>query len=124
MTDKEYVTFKNGEFIINFMYEPPPPPEFRLYYDSNGNVLFYTGEKIEGDNYIVVDAKTFAEARVDLKVIDGNIVYNSSLTQIFKVKPSESGTLTSNEDVTLILHSNENSDGQFWNITTSNYLNR
>ena len=41
------------EFVI---WEAPPiiKPEFRLYYDERGNVLFYTCEKPAG-NYVIID---------------------------------------------------------------------
>jgi hypothetical protein len=94
------------------VYEPPPPPEFRLYYDDNGNVLFYTGEKPEG-NYIVVDKQTFAEARPDVKVINGVIILNSNITQIYKLKPTTEGTLTYVDDVSLILDSTD-VEGTYW----------
>jgi hypothetical protein len=113
MNDKEYVKIGPlGDLIINFVYEPPPPPEFRLYYDDNGNVLFYTGEKPEG-NYIVVDKQTFAEARPDVKVINGVIILNSNITQIYKLKPTTEGTLTYVDDVSLILDSTD-VEGTYW----------
>jgi hypothetical protein len=113
MNDKEYVKIgPQGDLIINFVYEPPPPPEFRLYYDDNGNVLFYTGEKPEG-NYIVVDKQTFAEARPDVKVINGVIILNSNITQIYKLKPTTEGTLTYVDDVSLILDSTD-VEGTYW----------
>ena len=46
--------------------------EFRLYYDDDGKVLFYTCEKPEG-KYITIDRLTFAQARPDLRVIDGKL---------------------------------------------------
>jgi len=113
MNDKEYVKIgPQGDLIINFVYEPPPPPEFRLYYDDNGNVLFYTGEKPEG-NYIVIDKQTFAEARPDVKVINGVIILNSNITQIYKLKPTTEGTLTYVDDVSLILDSTD-IEGTYW----------
>lgn len=113
MNDQEYVKIgPNGDLIINFVYEPPPPPEFRLYYDDNGNVLFYTGEKPEG-NYIVIDKQTFAEARPDVKVINEAIVLNSNITQIYKLKPTTEGTLTYVDDVSLILEDTD-VEGTYW----------
>ena len=114
MTDKEYVKIgPNGDLIINFVFEPPPPPEFGLYYDDKGNVLFYTGEKPEG-NYIVVDTQTFAEARMDVRVIDGVIRHNSTITQVYKLKPTTEGTLTHVDDVSLILE--DDNEGVYWNF--------
>lgn len=114
MNDKEYVKIgPNGDLIINFVYEPPPPPEFRLYYDDKGNVLFYTGEKPEG-NYIIVDNQTFAEARTDVRVINGVIRHNSTITQVYKLKPTKEGTMTHVDDVSLILEDDD--DGVYWNF--------
>jgi hypothetical protein len=114
MTDKEYVKIgPNGDLVIDFIYEPPPPPEFRLYYDDKGNVLFYTGEKPEG-NYIVIDTQTFAEARTDVRVIDGVIRHNSTITQVYKLKPTTEGTLTHADDVSLILEDDD--EGVYWNF--------
>jgi len=87
--------------------------EFRLYYDDQGKVLFYTGEKPEG-NFIVIDSSAFAEARMDVKVIDGVIVSPHEFNIIHKLKPSQSGTLTHKEDVCLILDAG--SDGQYWDL--------
>ena len=70
-----YIVFRDGQWYIDFHWEPPPPPEYRLYYDDNGNVLFYAGEPTDSEHkYIVIDAQTFAEARPDIKVVDGQIV--------------------------------------------------
>jgi hypothetical protein len=121
MTDKEYVKIgPNGDLIIDFVYEPPPPPEFRLYYDERGNVLFYTGEKPEG-NYIVIDTQTFAEARTDVRVIDGVIRHNSSITQVYKLKPTTEGTLTHVDDVSLILE-DDDSEGTYWNFNVKELI--
>jgi hypothetical protein len=56
------------------IWESPPiiKPEFRLYYDERGCVLFYTCEKPEG-NYIVIDSNTYAQGRPDVRVVDGKI---------------------------------------------------
>lgn len=115
MNEKQYVTVgPGGDLIINFVYEPPPPPEFRLYYDDKGNVLFYSGEKPEG-NYIVVDTQTFAEARMDVKVINGEIIHNSNITKIYKLKPTTEGTLTYIDDISLILD-DKDLEGTYWNF--------
>lgn len=121
MTDKEYVKIgPDGDLIIDFIYEPPPPPEFRLYYDERGNVLFYTGEKPEG-NYIVIDTQTFVEARTDLRVIDNIIRHNSSITQVYKLKPTTEGTLTHIDDVSLILE-DDASEGTYWDFNVKELI--
>jgi len=44
-------------------------PEYRLYYDDEGNILFYSCEKPEG-NFIRIDRQSYSEMRYDIKIID------------------------------------------------------
>lgn len=89
------------EVYIDFVYTPPPPPEFRLYYSEDGRVISYTTENLEGQ-YIVVDPQTFAEARPDVKVVNGKVVRAIDSVVISKLKPSEKGTATAEEDISII----------------------
>jgi hypothetical protein len=59
------------EFMIIWEAPKIEPPEFRLYYDEHGAVVCYTGDKSITGNYIVIDALTFAQARPDVRVING-----------------------------------------------------
>ena len=101
------------EYVI--VWEAPEivKPEFRLYYDKRGNVLFYTCEKPEGD-YIVVDTQTYAESRPDIRVVDGIIVRDSTSTLYSRLHKSTTGTLCEAEDVSIITES----DGQYWKLKT------
>ena len=102
------------EYVI--VWEAPEivKPEFRLYYDKRGNVLFYTCEKPEGD-YIVIDALTFAEARPDIKVVDGRIVRGGASTLSSRLHRSVEGTLCEAEDVSIITET----VGQYWKLKTT-----
>lgn len=77
-------------------------PEFRLYYNKDGSVKCYTCEQLEGD-HIVIDAGVFAEARPDIKVIDGVISRNRPSAVVQKYKPSTSGILTSIDDISILI---------------------
>lgn len=103
------------EYVI--VWEAPEivKPEFRLYYDNRGSVLFYTCEKPDGD-YIVIDALTFAEARPDIKVVDGRIVREGSSTISSRLHKDTEGVLCEIEDVSIITES----DGQYWKLVTIN----
>ena len=96
-------------------------PEFRLYYDDLGYVKFYTGGKPEG-KYIVIDALTFAEARQDLRVIDGEIkrrVYDAAA--VSKLFPSDAGgVMCEYDDVSVIIAADaaDDKDGQYWKLKT------
>lgn len=101
-----------------FFYEAPKilPPEFRLYYDEKGNVITYTCEKLEG-NYIVIDALTFAQARPDVRVIDGRISTVQPAMVITKLMPNDAnGTLCAEEDVSIIVQPNHSGKIQKWNL--------
>jgi hypothetical protein len=91
------------DFVI--IWEAPPivKPEFRLYYDEKGKILFYTSEKPEG-NYIVIDALTYAEGRPDLRVVDGRISTVNQGSVVSKlVQDKSEGVECSIEDVSIIV---------------------
>jgi hypothetical protein len=77
--------------------------EFRLYYNVNGEVLFYSCEQPEG-NYIVVDASTYAECRHDLKIFNGSIVRNI-LGSVYKLVHGDTGLACASEDISFVVDS-------------------
>jgi hypothetical protein len=87
----------------NFVWNAVPivKPEFRLYYDDTGRVLFYTCEKPPG-TYIVVDAQTFAEARPDVRVVDGKITTVVTGSVVTKLVEADVGTKTVSTDISVI----------------------
>ena len=91
-------------FIV--LWEAPKlaKPEFRLYYDESGRVLFYSGEKPEG-NYIVIDTQTFAEGRPDLRVVDGRISTVQHGQVVSRLAPGSTGTLCAKEDISIVVDS-------------------
>jgi hypothetical protein len=94
------------------IWEAPPviKPEFRLYYDERGNVLFYTCEKPEG-NYVIIDAETYAQSRPDLKVIDGKLAGSISGSIVSKLVHDDNGTNCATEDLSIVV------DDSYDNIT-------
>jgi hypothetical protein len=81
-------------------------PEFRLYYDDNGDVLFYTCEKPEG-KYIVIDLMTYHACRNDVKVVDGKLVSKSVLVYISKIVHGDKGTSCHRDDVSIVYDSGD-----------------
>ena len=92
-------------------------PEFRLYYDEKGYVITYTTEKLPG-SYIVVDPLTFAEARPDVCVIDGQIIRKNFFTVVNKLVPSDIGQSCLFEDVSIISITGVTKN---WSLTTREY---
>jgi len=87
-------------------------PEFRLYYDENGNVLFYTCEKPIG-NFIIIDQPTYAQGRVDIKIVNNQIetIYDKNI--ISKLVLADEGVACTTEDVSII---SNNTDCKIWNL--------
>lgn len=108
------------EVIVLFQAPVITKPEFRLYYDIKGNVLFYTTEKLPG-NYIVVDAKTYAEARHDLKIFNNEIIRDKQTSIVEKlVKTTDVGVATYKHDVSIIVV-DDFTDKQYWSSKINEY---
>jgi hypothetical protein len=90
-------------------------PEFRLYYDENGKVLFYTCDRPEG-NYLVIDADTYFQSRFDIKIIDGKITKLYDKMLIAKLTPSDLGTSCYFDDVSIIYNDEKSKK---WSLKTN-----
>lgn len=101
------------------VWEAPPiiKPEFRLYYDDKGKVLFYTCEKPEG-NYIVIDADTFAQGRPDVRVVDGKLSTVSAGSIVSKLVPDTTGIKCAIEDISIIVDETYTDKTITWNLKT------
>lgn len=106
---------ENNEEDYVIVWEAPiiEKPEFRLYYDDKGSVICYTCEKLEG-NYVVIDSLTFAEARPDVKVVDGRLVRAGTGAVISRLYPDTEGTLCEVEDISVVTKTN----GRYWKLKT------
>lgn len=111
---------ENTEEDYVIVWEAPKleKPEFRLYYDDQGKVLFYTCEKLEG-NYIVIDSQTFAESRPDIRVIDGRISTVNPAFIVTKLMPCDKEGITcASEDVSVIITNKTSLKKQNWKLRT------
>jgi hypothetical protein len=107
------------EYIIIWEAPKIEPPEFRLYYDEHGAVICYTGDKSITGNYIVIDALTFAQARPDVRVIDGKISTVAPNAVVHKLMPHDSvGVDCYSEDISIIVDNNEHTRTQKWKLVT------
>jgi len=106
--------------LFKQMQVVPKLPEFRLYYDENGRVLFYTSDKPEG-NYIVIDNMTYAEGRQDIRVLEGVIHKASEFVVVTKLERSETGTTCATEDVSIIVDKGYTGKTQTWKAETHEF---
>ena len=93
--------------------QPVKPQEFlaeyRLYYNEDGTPREYSRQELEG-SYIVITKQEFFEGRTDIFVKDGKIVNPNKITQYRKLVPSDEGTETLIDDITIL------GEGQRWKI--------
>jgi hypothetical protein len=86
--------------------------DFRLYYDSNGDVIEYSMTSLDGV-YLQIDALTFAERRYDVKVIDGQIIRLHELNQLKLHEVTENGIACHSTDISIVVDS-EYTDKKLW----------
>lgn len=101
------------------IWEAPPiiKPEFRLYYDDKGKVLFYTCDKPEG-KYIVIDADTFAQGRPDIRVVDGKIASIDSGAVVSKLVLNNEGITCASEDISIVVDETYDGETNKWKLIT------
>ena len=101
------------------IWEAPPiiKPEFRLYYDDKGKVLFYTCDKPEG-KYIVIDANTFAQGRPDIRIVDGKIASVDSGAVVSKLILNIEGISCASEDISIVVDETYNGETNKWKLIT------
>ena len=105
------------EYVVIWEQSKMEPPEFRLYYDENGAVICYTGDKSVTGNYIVIDALTFAAARPDLRVIDGKLSTAGPKSVVYKLMPTkDEGVECIAEDISIIADSSYDGKTTKWKL--------
>jgi hypothetical protein len=104
------------DYVIIFEAPKIEKPEFRLYYDKRGKVVCYTCEKLEGD-FIVIDALTFAEARPDVRVVDGKITKVQAAI-VSKLMPGDAGQQCAYEDISIVVDNTYTGKIQNWKMIT------
>lgn len=96
--------------------QPEQKLEFRLYYNEEGHVLYYSMEDLPG-NYISVDRLTFDQARFDLRVKDGKLVKLRNPAS-WKLVPSDSGTPCHKDNICVVVN-DDFEKKTYWKVTTT-----
>jgi hypothetical protein len=111
---------KDEDVIVLFEAPKIVQPEFRLYYGEQGEVLYYTCDKPEG-NFIVIDRMAFAEMRFDIRVIDGKISRVAPNAVVHKLMPTDDETEIAKchpYDMSIIVDTDYSGDVQNWKLTS------
>lgn len=92
------------DFLRDALSQLPPLPEsrqeYRVYFDDNGQLLFYSMEDLPG-NYVVVDREFYASTPTNVRLREGKLVVISAPTST-KLVPSEHGVSCDARDITVI----------------------
>lgn len=90
------------EFLDIWRNPPAPAPIFyRLYYNNDGSLAFYSMEDLPG-NYVEIDHELYQRAPSRIKVVDGKIIEQLWKKSV-KLIPSQNGTPCHPEDVTIVV---------------------
>lgn len=94
------------EFWAALAPPPPPPPlQYRLYYDAQGNPLFYTMQEEPG-NYVEIDEETFHAAPINVKVVDGKLKIRKTVA-VSKLAPGDYGTPCAKNDICVVVDASQ-----------------
>jgi hypothetical protein len=113
MTNKEFSEQELLEILQGLTVLPLPPLVYKLYYDDNGKVITYSTEDLPGQ-YIEITKEQYAEARHDVIVKAGKIIFTHMRSHVFKLEKSSSGIKCSKYDISIISDTDDNRDSQHW----------
>ena len=83
--------------------EPSTEPVRRLYYNEQGQPLFYSADDLPG-TYLDVDVRTFMEASMQVRVQEGKLIKLDRYRHVNKLVPDpESGTCCDPTDVSVVV---------------------
>ena len=89
--------------------------EFRVYYDTDCRVLFYTTETPDGQ-YITITREQYCIGRPDAIVKNGQLIYTHLASTVARYQKKLSGDIrTSKYDINIL--SEDDADTVFWELT-------
>ena len=80
----------------------PLPVFYRLYYDDEGNPLYYSMEDLPG-NYIEIDQATYAASSSKVQVRNNTLYKIEYVNTIRKLHPGVTGTPCHPTDVSIVV---------------------
>jgi hypothetical protein len=91
------------------------PIFYRLYYDNDGFLIYYSMEELP-HNYIEIDAATYNQRLSNIRVINKKIVITTPASSIKKLIPGTVGTPCDLNNICIVV--NESTPHTKWSIKT------
>ena len=96
------------------------PVFYRLYYNDDGSPIIYSMEELP-HAYVEVDLETYLNYNLNVKVIDGQLVFKKAVITVNKLQPTNHhGKTCDPRDVCVVIEASKTNTK--W-ILTSNEIN-
>lgn len=80
----------------------PKPIFFRLYHNNDGTPIGYSMEDLP-HAYVEVEPEVFHQNNLNVRVVEGQLVFKRPATLVKKLQPAEYGTACDPRDVCVIV---------------------
>lgn len=88
--------------IAEFKQPEPVAVHYYLYYNNEGEPLYFSGEELEG-NKIEITKQQYDTLRLgDAKVVNGELKTRSLVPPLRKLVPSDNGVTTHKNDIAIV----------------------
>ena len=97
----------------NIEWVDPAPVFFRLYYNEDGTPIVYSMVELP-HAYVEIDASTYHNANMNVRVVDGKLVFKTPIQTVKKLQPAEYVTACDPRDVCVVVSADQ--PNQRWTI--------
>jgi hypothetical protein len=86
----------------NFKWPDPVTVFFRLYHNEDGTPIAYSMVELPHP-YVEVDSETYHCANMNVRVVNGRLIFKQPTVLVNKLQPADHGTPCHPEDVCVIV---------------------
>lgn len=94
----------------------PKPVLFRLYYNDDGTPVCYSMDELP-HAYVDIEPEVFHQNNLNVRVVDGKLIFKRPKTVIKKLRPADNGTACDPRDVCVVVAADQ--PNQKWTIANN-----